>query len=76
MNDTNYVGNITTIINWIALMILPYVSAYGMTQDVLVAILSAVVGIAFAILNSTYLNSFKFLGNSKNNNDTNPKETA
>ena len=50
MNDTNYVGNITTIINWIALMILPYVSAYGMTQDVLVAILSAVVGIAFAIL--------------------------
>lgn len=76
MNDTNYVGNITTIINWIALMILPYVSAYGMTQDVLVAILSAVVGIVFAILNSTYLNNFKFLSNSKNDNDTDLKEVA
>ena len=65
MDNTNYIGNITTIINWIALIILPYVTSYGITQDMLVALLSAIVGIIFAIINSTYLNDFKFLGNSK-----------
>lgn len=65
MDNTNYIGNITTIINWIALIILPYVTSYGITQDMLVALLSAIVGIIFAIVNSTYLNDFKFLGNSK-----------
>lgn len=65
MDNTNYIGNITTIINWIALIILPYVTSYGITQDMLVALLSAIVGIIFAIVNSTYLNDFKFLGNSE-----------
>ena len=69
MEETNYIGNITTIINWIALIILPYVTAYGVTQEVLVAILSSVVGLIFAFVNSSYLNNFNFLGNNSNTND-------
>lgn len=69
MEETNYIGNITTIINWIALIILPYVTAYGVTQEVLVAILSSVVGLIFAFINSSNLNNFKFLGNNSNTND-------
>lgn len=69
MEETNYIGNITTIINWIALIILPYVTAYGVTQEVLVAILSSVVGLIFAYINSSHLNNFNFLGNNSNTND-------
>lgn len=65
----NYVGNITTIINWLALLILPYVASYGVTQDVLVAILSSIVGIIFAYINSSNLNTFKFLGNNTSNDE-------
>ena len=70
MENTNFVGNITTIINWIVLIILPYVSAYGITQDVLFALISSIVGIIFAVINSTYLNDFSFLGNSTPNNQS------
>lgn len=69
MEETNYIGNITTIINWLALLILPYVTAYGLTQEVLVAILSSIVGLIFAYINSSHLNNFKFLGNDTNSND-------
>lgn len=59
----NYLGNITSVINWIVLIILPYVSAYGITQDQLVGVISAIIGIVFAIVNSKYPNTFAFLGN-------------
>ena len=59
----NLTGNLTTIINWIALLILPYVAGYGVTQDLLVALISSVIGIVFAVINSYYPNTFKFLGN-------------
>lgn len=59
----NILGNLTTIINWIVLIILPYVSVYGITDNQLTALITAVVGIVFAIINSKYPNTFAFLGN-------------
>lgn len=61
----NLLGNATTIINWLVLIILPYVSAYGITDSQLTALISAILGISFAIINSTYPNTFAFLGNSE-----------
>lgn len=61
----NLLGNATTLINWLALMILPYVSAYGVTHSQLTALLGAILGISFAIINSTYPNTFAFLGNNE-----------
>ena len=65
----NLLGNFTTIINWLVLIILPYVSAYGITDSQLTALLSAILGISFAIINSAYPNTFAFLGNSEQNID-------
>lgn len=59
----NLIGNMTTIINWIVLIILPYVSVYGITDSQLSALLTAIIGIIFAIINSKYPNTFAFLGN-------------
>ena len=61
----NLLGNVTTIINWLVLMILPYVSVYGITDSQLSALLTAIIGIVFAIINSKYPNTFAFLGNSQ-----------
>lgn len=65
----NLLGNCTTIINWLVLIILPYVSAYGITDSQLTALLSAFLGIIFAIINSKYPNTFAFLGNNEQNID-------
>ena len=62
MSD-NLLGNVTTIINWLVLLILPYVSVYGITDNQLSALLTAIIGILFAIVNSKYPNTFAFLGN-------------
>ena len=59
----NLKGNTTTIITWIALLILPYVATYGITHEQLVALISSIVGIIWAIINSKYPNTFKCLGN-------------
>lgn len=59
----NLLGNVTTIINWLVLIILPYVSVYGITDSQLTALLTAIIGITFAIINSKYPNTFVFLGN-------------
>lgn len=59
----NLLGNMTTIINWLVLIILPYVTTYGITDSQLSALLTAIVGIIFAIINSKYPNTFAFLGN-------------
>lgn len=59
----NLLGNVTTIINWLVLIILPYVSVYGITDSQLTALLTAIIGIVFAIINSKYPNTFAFLGN-------------
>ena len=61
----NLLGNVTTIINWLVLIILPYVSVYGVTDSQLTALLTAIIGIVFAIINSKYPNTFAFLGNSE-----------
>ena len=59
----NLLGHVTTIINWLVLIILPYVSVYGVTDSQLTALLTAIIGIVFAIINSKYPNTFAFLGN-------------
>lgn len=61
----NTFGNLTTIVNFIALAILPYISAYGVSQDQLVAVLSLIIGLIFAYLNAKYPNTFKVLGNNE-----------
>lgn len=59
----NPIGNVTTIVNFIALAIFPFISAYGISQDQLISVLSLVVGLLFAYLNAKYPNTFKVLGN-------------
>lgn len=59
----NLKGNITTIITWVCFLILPYVATYGITHEQLVALVSAIVGIIYAIYNSKHPNNFEFLGN-------------
>ena len=63
MTDNNLIGNMTTIINWLVLIILPYVTTYGITDSQLTSLLTAILGITFAIINSKYPNTFAFLGN-------------
>lgn len=66
----NIKGNSTTIINFLALAILPFVSSYGIDNDMLVSLLSALVGLLFAYVNAKYPNTFAFL----NNNETNESD--
>lgn len=64
----NLKGNLTTIITWISFIILPYVATYGITQEQLTALLTSIIGIAFAIYNSKHPNDFEFLGNGEEEN--------
>lgn len=59
----NLKGNVTTIITWISFLILPYVATYGITHEQLTALISAIIGIVWAIYNSKHPNDFEFLGN-------------
>ncbi len=56
-------GNISTIAVWIYVIIAPYVTAYGITQELFVAFFVAVAGIILAVWSSKNPNTFAFLGN-------------
>ena len=62
MSD-NLFGNATTIVKFLVCMIFPYVSAYGVTESMLTAILSLILGFIVALLDAKYHNTFAFLGN-------------
>lgn len=57
------VGNITTIVNWIVNLILPYVASYGIGKDVLASIIVTFLWFCFTVFNSANPNTLPFLGN-------------
>lgn len=57
------IGNITTIVVWIANILLPYTVAYGIDKDVLTSLLFTLIWFAFTVYSSANPNTFKFLGN-------------
>lgn len=62
-NELLTVGNITTIVNWIVNIILPFVASYGLDRNVLTSIILTVCWFAFTVFNSANPNTFEFLGN-------------
>lgn len=63
LNDLLTVGNITTIVVWIANILLPYTVAYGIDKDVLTSLIFTGLWFAFTVYSSANPNTFEFLGN-------------
>ena len=62
-NDLLTIGNITTIVVWIANIILPYTVAYGIDKDVLTSLIFTLLWFCFTVYSSANPNTFGFLGN-------------
>lgn len=62
-NDLLTTGNITTIVVWIANILLPYTVAYGIDKDVLTSIIFTALWFGFTVFSSANPNTFDFLGN-------------
>ena len=60
---SNHTGNISTIVKTVLLTVLPYIIADTQTQDQIVSIILAVVGLLIAYVDAKYPNSLSFLDN-------------
>lgn len=65
MTETNYIGNISTIANWISILLYPIVLKYGIDigQEILTTFIYTLIVIIIAVFSSYNPNSFDFLGN-------------
>ena len=60
---SNHTGNISTIVKMILLTVLPYIIADSQTQDQVISIILAIVGLIIAYVDAKYPNSLSFLDN-------------
>ena len=60
---SNHTGNISTIVKMILLTVLPYIIADTQTQDQVVSIILAIVGLIIAYVDAKYPNTLAFLDN-------------
>ena len=60
---SNHTGNISTIVKMILLTVLPYIIADSQTQDQVVSIILAIVGLIIAYIDAKYPNTLAFLDN-------------
>ena len=60
---SNHTGNISTIVKMILLTILPYIIADTQTQDQVISIILAIVGLIIAYIDAKYPNTLSFLDN-------------
>ena len=60
---SNHTGNISTIVKMILLTVLPYIIADTQTQDQVVSIILAIVGLIIAYVDAKYPNTLSFLDN-------------
>ena len=61
---SNHTGNISTIVKMILLTVLPYIIADSQTQDQVISIILAIVGLIIAYVDAKYPNTLSFLDNS------------
>ena len=61
---SNHTGNISTIVKMILLTVLPYIIADTQTQDQVISIILAIVGLIIAYIDAKYPNTLSFLDNS------------
>lgn len=62
-NELLTIGNVTTIVVWVGSLIAPYVASYGISKDVVVSLLFALLWLGFTVYSSANPNTFDFLGN-------------
>lgn len=62
---SNHTGNISTIVKMILLTVLPYIIADTQTQDQVVSIILAIVGLIIAYVDAKYPNTLSFLDNAE-----------
>ena len=60
---SNHTGNISTIVKMILLTVLPYIIADTQTQDQVISIILAIVGLIIAYIDAKYPNTLSFLDN-------------
>lgn len=60
---SNHTGNISTIVKMILLTVLPYIIADSQTQDQVISIILAIVGLLIAYVDAKYPNTLAFLDN-------------
>ena len=60
---SNHTGNISTIVKMILLTVLPYIIADTQTQDQVISIILAIVGLIIAYIDAKYPNTLAFLDN-------------
>ena len=60
---SNHTGNISTIVKMILLTVLPYIIADSQTQDQVIIIILAIVGLIIAYIDAKYPNTLAFLDN-------------
>ena len=60
---SNHTGNISTIVKMILLTALPYIIADTQTQDQVISIILAIVGLIIAYVDAKYPNTLSFLDN-------------
>ena len=62
---SNHTGNISTIVKMILLTVLPYIIADTQTQDQVISIILAIVGLIIAYIDAKYPNTLAFLDNAE-----------
>ena len=60
---SNHTGNISTIVKMVLLTVLPYIIADTQTQDQVISIILAIVGLIIAYIDAKYPNTLAFLDN-------------
>ena len=60
---SNHTGNISTIVKMVLLTVLPYIIADTQTQDQVISIILAIVGLIIAYVDAKYPNTLAFLDN-------------
>ena len=60
---SNHTGNISTIVKMILLTVLPYIIADTQTQDQVISIILAIVGLIIAYVDAKYPNTVALLDN-------------
>ena len=73
---TNHTGNISTIVKMVLLTVLPYIVADAQTQDQIVSIILAIVGLIIAYIDAKYPNTLSFLDNDDTNSETEPEKVG
>ena len=60
---SNHTGNISTIVKMVLLTVLPYIIADTQTQDQVISVILAIVGLIIAYVDAKYPNTLSFLDN-------------